>query len=325
MNSPPDRLAWPHRLAAFSWDTPWAWPLAQQVAALTALVLVLLMACVATLLPWWEALAALQQSHQSLSAQYEAGQRKLRDLPDLEQRVQALREAHERRQRDSTVAPFPWMQSVSWTPVSGPTNTSAAPRWRGQTQGQASEVAQVLAQIAATNAALQVELMRTAQAGQWRLTWEVWGTQPPLGSRIEPSNPSKWYPLLDDAPMRAHWRAQLLAQPGRVQWLMPQLHRPAEALEAFDLGQMAWIGWLEQGDRRIALVQAGSGVQRVAVGGHMGRQHGRVEHIGTDHLVLREVKRNPQGGWSPVLTRWPALAPDAPKGSPPSSQAKAPP
>jgi Tfp pilus assembly protein PilP len=186
-------------------------------------------------------------------------------------------------------------------------------------------VAQVLAQIAASNAALQVELMRTAQAGQWRLTWEVWGTQPPLGSRIEPSNPNKWYPLIDDAPMRAHWRAQLLAQPGRVQWLLPQLSRPAEALEAFDLGQLAWIGWLEQGDRRVALVQAGSGVQRVAVGGHMGRQHGRVEHIGTDHLVLREVKRNPQGVWSPVLTRWPALAPDAPKGPPPSSQAKAPP
>ena len=55
MSNPPERLAWSQRLAAFSWDTPWAWPLAQQVAALTALVLVLLMACVATLLPWWEA------------------------------------------------------------------------------------------------------------------------------------------------------------------------------------------------------------------------------------------------------------------------------
>ena len=325
MNSPPERLAWPLRLSAFSWDTPWAWPLSQQVGALTALVLVLLMACVASLSPWWESLHALQQSHQSLSAQYEAGQQKLRDLPTLEQRVQALRDDHERRQRDSAVAPAPWMHPVNWTPVPGLTGASAAPRWRGQTQGQSSEVALVLAQIAATNAALQMELMRTAQAGQWRLTWEVSGAEPPLGSRIEPGNPSKWFPMLDDAPMRAHWRAQLLAQPGRVQWLLPQLSRPAEALEAFELGQLAWIGWLEQGDRRVALVQAGNGVQRVAVGGYMGRQHGRVEHIGADHLVLREVMRNPQGVWGPVLTRWPALAPAEPKGSAPSSEAKAPP
>jgi hypothetical protein len=131
MNNPPEHLLWPQRLLAFSWDTPWAWPLSQQVGALTALVLVLLMACVASLSPWWESLHALQQSHQSLSAQYEAGQQKLRDLPDLEQRVQSLRDAHERRQRDSAVAPAPWMHPVNWTPVPGLTGASAAPRWRG--------------------------------------------------------------------------------------------------------------------------------------------------------------------------------------------------
>ncbi len=208
MNNPPERLAWPQRLSAFKWDTPWGWPLTQQVGALTVLVLVLLMACVASLSPWWGSLHALQQSHQSLSAQYEAGQQKLRDLPDLEQRVQALRDAHELRLRDSAVAPSPWMHPVGWTPVPALTGASVAPRWRGQTQGQTSEVALVLAQIAATNAALQVELTRTAQAGQWRLTWEVAGAEPPLGSRIEPNNPSKWFPLLDDAPIGVHscWR-----------------------------------------------------------------------------------------------------------------------
>ena len=325
MNRPPERLAGSQRLSAFSWDTPWSWSLAQQVGALTALVGVLLMACVASLSPWWESLDALQQSHQSLTAQYEAGRQKLRDLPDLAQRVQALRDAHERRLRDGAVAPSRWAHPVGWTPVPGPAGGGAAPRWRGQTQGQASEVAQVLDQIAASDTALQVELTRTAQAGQWRLTWEVWGAAPPLGSLSGPINPSQWLALLDDAPMREHWGAQLRTQPGRVQWLWPQLNRPAEALEAFELSQLAWMGWLEQGDRRIALVQAGNGVQRVAVGGYMGRQHGRVEHIGADHLVLREVVRNAQGVWGPVLTRWPALAPAVPKGLPPSSEAKAPP
>ena len=112
MSNPPERLAWPQRLAAFSWDTPWAWPLAQQVAALTALVLVMLTACVASLSPWWESLAALQKSHQSLSDQYQAGQEKLRDLPDLEQRVEALRDAHERRHRDSDVDTNPWLSLI---------------------------------------------------------------------------------------------------------------------------------------------------------------------------------------------------------------------
>jgi hypothetical protein len=323
MNNPPKPLAGSQRLMAFKLNTPWEWSVAQQAGALLALVLVLLMACVASLTPWWESLDALQKSHLSLSAQFEADQQKLRDLPDLALRVQAMRDAHERRQRESAVAPSRWMHPVSWTPVSGPTNASVAPRWRGQTQGQPSEVAQVLAQIAATDATLQVELTRTAQTGQWRLTWEVSGSEPPLGSRIGPSTPSKWIPLLDDAPMRARWRAQLLAQPGRAQWLLPQLSRPAEALEAFELGQLGWIGWMEQGDRRIALVQTGAGVQRVAVGGYMGRQNGRVEHIGADHLVLREVMRNPEGVWGPVMTRWPAPAPAVPKVAPPSSEAKA--
>lgn len=325
MNQAPQFPAGAPRWMAFRWDTPWAWPLAQQVGVLAGLVLVLLAACVASLLPWWESLDALQQSHQSLSAQYEAGQQKLRDLPDLELRVQALRDLHERRHRDNAVAPSSWKHPVSWTPVPGVMGVGAAPRWRGQTQGLASEVAPVLAQIAATDAVSQVEWTRTAQAGQWRLTWEVSAAQPPQGSRNRPDHPSEGATWLDDAPMRAHWHAQLLAQPGRVQWLTPQLNRPAEALEAFELGQLAWIGWLAQGDRRIALVQTGSGVHRVAVGGYMGRQHGRVEHIGADHLILREVVRHPQGVWGPVLTRWPALALAAPKASPPSSEAKAPP
>ena len=325
MSGAPYRPAPNQAWSPLKWEAPWAWPLAHQVGALTALVLVILMSCVASLLPWWQSLDALQQSHQSLSAQYEAGQQKLRDLPDLEQRVQALRDAHDRRHRDSTAGQVGWLHPVTWTPVQATAGVSAVSRWRGQTQGQASEVASVLAQMAGTHTALPVELVRTSQPGQWRLSWEVWGAEPPAFSRNGTAQPRDWFALLDDAPMRAHWRAQLLAQPGRVQWLLPQLSRPSEALEAFELGQLAWIGWLEQGDRRVALVQAGSGVQRVAVGGYMGRQHGRVEHIGADHLVLREVLRSPQGVWAPVLTRWPAVAQVVPKGSPPSSEAKAPP
>lgn len=325
MNIPTKHLAPAQHWVPFRWDTPWAWSLAHQVGVLTALVLVLLMACMTSLWPWWEALAALQQSHQSLSAQYQASQQELRDLADLERRVQALRGAHESRTSDSAVGPSNWAHPVSWKPVPGLAGASAVPRWRGQTQGQASEVSQVLAQIAGMDDALHVELERTSQPGQWRLVWEVSGAEPPMGSRSGIVQSHGWLALLDDAPMRDHWGAQLLAQPGRVQWLLPQLNRPAEALEAFELGQLAWLGWLEQGDRRVALVQAGPGVHRVAMGGYMGRQHGRVEHIGADHLVLREVQRNSQGVWAPVLTRWPALTLAVNKGSPPSTEAKAPP
>ena len=324
MNTLPERRA-PPLGAPFRWDTPWEWPLAHQVGVLTVLVLVLLMACVASLWPWWDAMTAWQQSHQSLSAQYLANQQLLREVPDLEHQVQALRAAHERRQRDNAVGPFPWKLPVNWTPAAGPVGSNAAPRWRGHTQGQASELAPVLAQIATSDPALQVELVRTAQPGQWRLTWDVSAAEPPRGSRRDTTDIHDWLALLDDAPMRAHWRAQLLMQPGRVQWLQPQLQRTPEPLEAFELGQLVWIGWMQQGDRRVALVQAGTGVHWVAVGAHLGRQHGRVEQIGADHLVLREVLRNTQGEWGPVLTRWPALAPVASKGLTPSPEAKAPP
>lgn len=322
MSGSPDRSAPNQPWAALRWEHPWAWPLAQQVGVLAAVVCVLLVACWASLWPWWEALSALQQSHQSLAAQYETSQQKWREMPELERRVQALRDAHERRDRDSAGEQVGWLHPVTWTPVPAPVGASAAPRWRGQTQGQASEVASVLAQLAAADHALPVELLRTALEGQWRLTWEVLGDAPPKGSPPRPHISRDWRSLLDDAPMRAHWQAQLKAQPGRVQWLWPQINRNAEPLEAFELAQLTWIGWLEQGDRRVALVQAGTNVHRVAIGGHMGRHHGRVEHIGADHLVLREVLRTPQGVWAPNLTRWPAPGPMVSKGSVPPPKAK---
>lgn len=260
-----------------------------------------------------------------MAAQFETSQQKLRELPELEQRVQALRDVHERRNRDSVGEQVGWLHPVTWTPVPAPAGASAAPRWRGQTQGQASEVALVLAQLASADHALPVELARTAPASQWRLTWEVLGDAPPVGRLPRPHLARDWRSLLDDAPMRAHWQALLRAQPGRAQWLWPQINRSAEPLEAFELAQLTWIGWLEQGDRRVALVQAGANVHRVAMGGHMGRHHGRVEHIGADHLVLREVLRNPQGVWAPTLTRWPASGPAVPKASEPPPKAKDPP
>ena len=324
MNRPTMRPAPNQPGVSLRWDTPWAWPLSHQVSALTALVLVLLMACVASLMPWWVTLEALQQSHQSLSAQYAAHQQTLSDVPDLEQRVQALRNAHERRSSQGASVTVGWLHPVSWAPVPSPAAASAGPRWRGQTQGQASEVAAVLAQLAGADKALQVELLRSNQAGQWRLTWEVWGDAPPAGGPSRPHLARDWLALLDDAPMHAHWHAQLTAQPGRVQWLLPQLKRRAEPLEAFDLDQLAWMGWLQQGDRRVALVQVGTGVHRVAVGEHLGRHHGRVEQIAADHLVLREVVRSPLGVWAPVITRWPAPGPMVPKGAAPSTQAKDP-
>jgi len=325
MNRPSMRPAPNQSGVSIRWDTPWAWPLSHQVGALTTLVLVLLMACVASLTPWWVALEALQQSHQSLSAQYAADQQALRGVDELEQRVQALRDAHERRSSQGASATAGWLHPVSWTPVPTPAPANAVLRWRGQTQGQASEVAAVLDQLAGVDKALQVELLRGNQAGQWRLTWEVLGDVPPASGLSRAHLAHDWQAWLDDAPMRAHWQAQLRAQPGRGQWLLPQLKRRAEALESFDLDQLVWIGWLQQGDRRVALVQAGSGVHRVAVGEHLGRHHGRVEQIAVDHLLLREVVRSPEGVWAPVITRWPAPGSMASKGAAPTTKAKDPP
>lgn len=295
----------PYRSMVWRWDTPWVWSLGQQVGVLAAGVGVALAACISSLWPEWEQLLELQQTHQVLLAQRQTSEQLVKELPELERQVQALREAHAKRSPPAVPGPTAWRLPVAWSPVLGVATPGVVGRWRGVTQGPASALAAVLSQLALGTPPLQVELVRIDPTGHWRLSWEVPGVSPPGGPSTGNRQAADWGNLLEEQAMLAHWREQLLKQPGRLQWLAPELRRPQEALEAFELSQMVWVGWLQQGEHRVAVVQAGHTFHRVGVGAHMGRQHGRVQHIGDDHLILRQVQRNAQGEWGAQPLRWP--------------------
>ncbi len=71
--------------------------------------------------------------------------------------------------------------------------------------------------------------------------------------------------------------------------IRPDLYRRKEALEAYDLGNLQYVGSLEQ-DGIWALVRASDGIiNRVQVGNYMGRNHGQVVSISDLEIVLKEI------------------------------------
>lgn len=80
--------------------------------------------------------------------------------------------------------------------------------------------------------------------------------------------------------------------------LMPELDRPREPLEAYDLRELALVGTLRVGGQPSALVRAPGGqVHRVRIGNYLGLDHGRIVEItGTSvQLVELVVERS---GWT---------------------------
>ncbi|NBX53637.1 MAG: hypothetical protein EBQ82_07945 [Betaproteobacteria bacterium] len=299
-------LSVPHQpVQAWRWDAPWAWTLGQQVAALGTGVGVALAACIASLWPTWQSITALQQAHEVLLAQQQAGEQMRQALPELQQQVQTMRVAQAQHKPTQASNPAAWALPVTWSPLTGAAGSAVSARWRAVAQGPSLAVTHLMAQLSQEATPLQVELLRLDHMGPWQLRWEVAAQAPPLAPKPVSTHRIDGGALLDEQALLVHWHEQLSRQPGRQQWLAPELKRTREALEAFDLHQIEWVGWLQQGNQRMAVVQAGNTLHRVAVGAHVGRQHGRVQHIGDDHLVLRQIQRNAQGHWEPHFLHWP--------------------
>ncbi|MFO8046328.1 MAG: pilus assembly protein PilP, partial [Halomonas sp.] len=80
--------------------------------------------------------------------------------------------------------------------------------------------------------------------------------------------------------------------------LAPDLTRPREPLEAFNLGQLDLVGTLTSGGQPSALVRSPSGtVHRLRVGNHMGSDFGRIISITSSSVQLIEVVPTGRGGW----------------------------
>jgi type IV pilus assembly protein PilP len=78
----------------------------------------------------------------------------------------------------------------------------------------------------------------------------------------------------------------------------PDLNRPREYLERFELDTLVMVGTFEKGSSEWALIEDPDGVvHRVAVGNYMGQNHGKVGSISNDEVNLSEFIADGVGGW----------------------------
>jgi len=86
-------------------------------------------------------------------------------------------------------------------------------------------------------------------------------------------------------------------EPSLANGISPDSNRRKEALEAFELTQLQYVGTLEQ-DKIWALVRAPDGViHRVQVGNYMGQNHGRILSISETELKLNEIVSKGRSGF----------------------------
>lgn len=78
----------------------------------------------------------------------------------------------------------------------------------------------------------------------------------------------------------------------------PDLTRPREYLERFELDTLAMVGTFAQGEGYWGLIRDPDGVvHRVAVNQYMGKNHGRVTRIEATEIILSELITDGAGGW----------------------------
>jgi len=93
--------------------------------------------------------------------------------------------------------------------------------------------------------------------------------------------------------------ADQVAQEGsRAAGPRPDLQRPKEYLERFDLDTLTMVGTFSRESADWALIQDPDGViHRVAVGNYMGKNHGKVSVVADNEVQLSEFIADGVGGW----------------------------
>jgi type IV pilus assembly protein PilP len=86
--------------------------------------------------------------------------------------------------------------------------------------------------------------------------------------------------------------------------LKPDLSRPKQPLESYDLSQLELVGTLMVGGQPSALIESPEGtVHRLRVGDRMGTDFGRIVGITNSSVQLVEIVPTGRGGWVERTTR----------------------
>lgn len=92
--------------------------------------------------------------------------------------------------------------------------------------------------------------------------------------------------------------ADQVASTGPAKGPRPDLQRPREYLERFELDTLAMVGTFAKESSEWALIRDPDGVvHRVAVGNYLGKNHGKVSMISNDEVQLSEFIADGVGGW----------------------------
>ena len=113
--------------------------------------------------------------------------------------------------------------------------------------------------------------------------------------------PYKYEGLLGRDPFRqstSEGADQVNAGSGPAKGPRPDLQRPREYLERFELDTLVMVGTFSKESSDWALIRDPDGViHRVAVGNYLGKNHGKVNTIAPDEVQLSEFIADGVGGW----------------------------
>lgn len=122
---------------------------------------------------------------------------------------------------------------------------------------------------------------------------------PPIPS-VRTYTPYKYEGLLGRDPFRRSTSegSDQVVQGGTSSGPRPDLQRPREYLEKFELDTLTMVGTFSKEAADWALVKDPDGViHRVAVGNYMGKNHGKVSVVASDEVQLSEFISDGVGGW----------------------------
>lgn len=78
----------------------------------------------------------------------------------------------------------------------------------------------------------------------------------------------------------------------------PDLNRRKEALENFPLDSLRMVGTLEKSSKKWVLIVDPTGtVFRISKGNYIGQNHGHIDSISDEKVMVTEIIPDPMGGW----------------------------
>lgn len=79
--------------------------------------------------------------------------------------------------------------------------------------------------------------------------------------------------------------------------IAPELNRRKQPLEAYPLDVMSFVGSLQKGGKKSALLRVDKLIYQVEPGAYLGQNYGKIMGISESEIVLREIVQDSAGEW----------------------------